>query len=140
LTSKGICIFTEGVPNITESDNVTLAQARDLVYTLITDPRAGCKTCGRIPIRYPNVTDGTNNGGILKVDYKSDDNCIGTCIGPNSFNPNTPPTTSTTPTATAKSAAERLETSGHFEGLWIITIMTMAVFLGSFSVLLRFVV
>jgi hypothetical protein len=137
--SKGICIFPEGVPNTTVTDNVTLAQARDLVYTLITSPKAGCQTCGRIPIRYPNVTDGTNNGGIIKVDFKSDDNCIGTCVGPNSFNPNATPTTNTTPTTTAKSAAKRLEISGHFKGLSILTIMTMAALLGSSSVLLHFV-
>jgi hypothetical protein len=144
--SKGICIFPEGVPDITASDNVTLAQARDLVYILITNSKEGCKTCGRIPIRYPNVTDGTNNGGILKVDWKSSDNCLGKCIGPYSFNPNITPTTSITPTAstmptaTAKSAAKRLEISGHFEGLWIITIMIMAALLGFSSVLLRFVI
>jgi len=128
-----ICIFPEGVPNSTVSDSVTLAQARDLVYTLITDPNSGCKTCGRIPIRYPNVTDGINKGGILKVDYKSDDNCIGTCVGPHSFNPNTTPS----PSATAKSAAKRLEISGHFQGLWILTIMTMTALLGSSSILFR---
>jgi hypothetical protein len=103
---------------------------------LITDPKAGCKTCGRIPIHYPNVTDGTNHGGILKVDYKENDNCIGKCVGPNSFNSANPTTTATT---TAKSAAKRPEISGLFEGLWILTITTMAALLGGSSLLLRFV-
>jgi hypothetical protein len=116
------------------TDNVTLAQARDLVYTLIMDPNAGCKSCGRIPIHYPNITDGKNNGGILKVDYKSNDNCIGKCIGPNSFNLVTTPTTAATPTTTATSAAKRLEMSDHFEGFWILTIMAIATLLGSSSV------
>jgi hypothetical protein len=103
-------------------------------------PKAGCKTCARIPIHYPNVTDGANNGGILKVDYKSQDNCIGTCVGPHSFNLATTPTTTTTSvatttsTTTATSAGKRLEAPGHFEGLWVLTIMAMAALLGFFSV------
>jgi hypothetical protein len=117
--SKGLCIFTEGIPNKTVADPITPAQARNLIYTLIMDPQAGCKTCGRIPIHYPNVTNGVDNGGILKVDYKSDDNCIGTCVGPNYFT-----TASATPSATAKSAANRVETSGLHQGLWLLLVMT----------------
>ena len=106
LTPEGICLFTEGIPDKTVTDNVTLAQARDLVYTMITTPDLDCKTCGRIPIRYPNVTDGTSNGGVLKIDFKSDDNCIGNCVGPNSFNTTTSATA--TATATAKSTSANL--------------------------------
>ena len=145
LTPKGICLFPEGIPNKTVTDNVTLAQARDLVYTMITTPNLGCKTCGLIPIHYPNVKDGTNNGGVLKIDFKSDDNCIGNCVGPNSFNTTASASatasasTTASATASAKSAAKQLAVPGLFEGLWILTIMTTAALLGSFSVLLRFV-
>jgi hypothetical protein len=130
--------FTEGVPNKTVANNVTLTQARELVYTMITTPNLGCKTCGLIPIGYPNVTDGTNNGGVLKIDFRSDDNCIGNCVGPNSFNTTTSTTatatTSATATASAKSAAKQLEVPGLFGGLWTLTIIATVALLGSFSV------
>jgi len=115
------------------ADNVTLAQARDHVYTMITTPNLGCKTCGRIPIR-TNETDGTNNGGVLKIDFKSDDNCIGNCVGPNSFNTTASATGSASATASKKSAAKQLEVPRLSEGLWILAIMTIAALLGCFSV------
>ena len=142
LTPKGICVFTEGILNNTVADNVTLAQARDLVYKMITDPNEPCKTCGHIPIHYPNVTDGANNGGILKIDFRDNDNCVGNCVGPNSFNTTSTAsatvTASATATASAKSAAKQLGVPRLFEGLWILTIMTTAALLGSFPVLLGF--
>jgi hypothetical protein len=102
------------------------------MYILITNPQAGCKTCGRIPIHYPNATDGTNTGGILKIDFKADDNCIGKCVGPNSFT-----NTSTSPTASAssKSAATRLEVLVPVQGAVITAIMVSGVLLGASSIL-----
>ena len=93
----GICIFTEGDPLKNESDPITLGEAKALVDRMIYP--TGCKYCGRIPIHYldRNVTDATNNGGILKVDYRTNDVCIDKCVGPWSFKGTATPTpTSTT--------------------------------------------
>ena len=117
-------MYSEGISNKIIADNIILAHARDFVYKIITTPNLGCKTCGRIPIRYPNTTDGTNDGGILKIDFISDDDCIGSCVGPNLFD--------TTPSP--KSAAKQLGVPGLFEGPWILTITTTVALLGYFSI------
>ncbi|KAI9781317.1 MAG: hypothetical protein M1839_006110 [Geoglossum umbratile] len=130
----GICLFSEGIPDKATADNVTLAQARDHVFKMITTPNLGCKTCGRIPIR-ANGTDGTDNGGILKIDFRSDDNCIGKCIGPNSFNTTASATaTGSAAASTSKgSAAKQLDVPRLLEGVWILAIMTTSALLGYLS-------
>jgi hypothetical protein len=136
LTQKGICVFPEGVPDKGQSDRVTLAQARDLLYQMIMNHNGGCKTCGRIPIHLldQNVTDATNNGGILKADYTTKDSCIGTCVGPFSFKGNitssasTSASSSATASSTAKasgSAAKRLEIPTLFEGVWFLALLSV---------------
>ncbi len=122
----GLCVFTEGTENSTAADPITLLQATNLMYTLVTNPDAGCKSCGRIPIRYPNVTDGSSNGGgggILKVDFKSDDNCIGKCVGPNSFQDVT-----TAKANNTKSAATRLLIPSLVKGTGITTFIFSVTF------------
>jgi hypothetical protein len=104
----GICIFPEGYPNHTQSDPITLGQAKQLVDTMID--QASCKNCGQIPIRYlQNVTDGSgDNGGLLRADYTTSDDCIDKCVGPWSFKGTTTTTTSS-PSATAShSGAKQL--------------------------------
>jgi hypothetical protein len=111
--SIGVCIFPEGDPNKDTSDPITLGQARALVSQMIDK---GCKVCGQIPIHYldRNVTNAPNNGGLLKADYRVNDNCIDKCAGPLSFKGNS---TTGSPTAAASHfAAKRLRVRGLFEG------------------------
>ncbi|KAF4624995.1 hypothetical protein G7Y89_g13174 [Cudoniella acicularis] len=111
----GICIFPEGYPNHTQVDPVTLGQAKQLVDTIIDN--TACHTCGQIPIRYlQNVTDGSgDNGGLLRIDYTTADNCIDKCIGPGSFKGVT--TTASTASATAThSGAKQTGVSQYLGG------------------------
>ncbi|KAK5938696.1 hypothetical protein PMZ80_008888 [Knufia obscura] len=126
--SIGVCMFTQGTDDdyLNITDPITLKQARDLLYTMLTAPSTDCKTCGRIPVRYPNVTDGTDQGGILKIDRTSSNNCIGKCVGPASFS-----TASALPSASASSSAgKRVEPCGYEFGLGTFAVLIMAWFLG----------
>lgn len=115
---KGICLFTEGTPDINITDKITLKQARDLLYIMVTTPNSRCQTCGRIPIRYPKVKDGSGqNGGILKLDFRQDDNCIGKCVGPNSFG------ASPSASATPKSAGNRVHIGENGNGIWVLPVI-----------------
>ncbi|KAN0072926.1 hypothetical protein V8E54_009040 [Elaphomyces granulatus] len=116
----GICIFPEGDPQTNASDPITLGQVKPLVDYMINH---GCKVCGEIPIHFldRNVTNAIGNGGLLKVDYKTNDNCIDKCIGPWSYkgnlnsNSNSTATAATT-SATKTSAARRLAVPSLFNG------------------------
>jgi len=110
------------------------------MYILMTDPKAGCKTCGRIPIRYPDDVDGMI-GGILKIDFKSTDNCDGKCVGPGSFSgvTNTSASASASASATAKSAAGRLEAPSMAQELGIVVLMAAAMSLGSLPIALSLI-
>jgi hypothetical protein len=117
-------VFTEGIINKTIADTITLEKATSLMYTLITNPNAGCKTCGRIPLR--NLNNGTE-GGILKIDFKNNNACIGKCVGPNSFSTATSPSPSPSASASAKSAAGRLEMLGLLQELGMIAFLFWSV-------------
>ena len=124
-------MFTQGTDLKNVTDPITLRQARDLLYTMLTAPGVDCKTCGRIPIRYPNVTDGAGQGGILKIDRTTNNNCIGRCVGPNSFN-----TASSAAPSTA-SAGKRIYPHGNSFGLGTFAFLSLAWFLGSVILGLR---
>lgn len=103
MNTSGICVFPEGYPNKTQADTVTLGHAKDLLAKLLNTSE--CHACAQIPLRYPNVTDGSgpDGGGLLRIDYRDGDNCIDKCIGPDSFKAAT--TSSAIPTGTNVAAA-----------------------------------
>ncbi|KAI5360227.1 hypothetical protein Slin14017_G097880 [Septoria linicola] len=125
-SANGICMFTEGAGGDPKnpSDIITLKRARELLETLITRPNQNCETCGRIPIRYPEESDGgSGRGGILKLNVRAANNCIGKCVGPNSLATATP-----TPST---SAGMSLRTADGLPGLGIFLFsLTMAWLLG----------
>lgn len=133
-TLIGICMFTEGTGgNKSDCDTITLARARTLLEQLLTKPNVNCETCGRIPIRYPDVQDGGDGqGGILKIDVRSANNCLGSCVGPNSFS-----TATTTPTPSPSSAAIRLTDTGKLPvlGVFVATGVAWALGVAVFSLL-----
>ena len=95
----------------------------------------GCKVCGEIPIHFldRNVTNAIGNGGLLKADYKTNDNCIDKCIGPWSYKGNTSSNTSyvaAKPSATKTgSAAKRLTAPSVKGGIaeWFLTLLPVMV-------------
>ncbi|USW58771.1 hypothetical protein Slin15195_G120900 [Septoria linicola] len=119
---KSICMFTEGAGGDPKnsSDIITLKRARELLETLITRPNQNCETCGRIPIRYPEESDGgSGRGGILKLNVRAANNCTGKGVGPNSLATATP-----TPST---SAGMSLRTADGLPGLGIFLFsLTMA--------------
>ena len=94
-------MFTEGSEDKAAAPNITLAQARERLYELITTPNVNCETCGQIRIQPDNAARNSSDpGAILKIDVRSANNCLGKCVGPNSFSETTPThTPSPSPTA-----------------------------------------